>query len=80
MTSLGPRTLTLVGRATPPDAGASVDAVLRIERALLERDVIVPVVHVPELHAIGTRVHSWNGPAVLPSGAWNLANVWLSTP
>jgi peptide/nickel transport system substrate-binding protein len=80
MTSLGPRTLTLVGRATPPDAGASVDAVLRIERALLERDILVPVAHVPELYAIGSRVHSWNGPAVVPSGAWNLANVWLSAP
>jgi len=80
MTGLGPRTLTLVGRATPPDAGASADAVLRIERALLERDVIVPVVHVPELHAVGARVHSWNGPAVLATGAWNLANIWLSTP
>jgi ABC-type transport system substrate-binding protein len=80
MTGFGTRTVALVGRLTPPEAGASIETVLRTERALLERDVIIPIVHVPELYAVGARLQSWNGPAVLPSGAWNLANVWLSAP
>ena len=80
MSGLGPRTLTLFGRLTRPDAGASLEDVLLTERALLATDVIVPVVYVPELYAVGLRVHSWNGPAVLPSGAWNFANVWLNAP
>jgi ABC-type transport system substrate-binding protein len=80
MTGFGTRTVALVGRLTPPEAGASIETVLRTERALLERDVIIPIVHVPELYAVSARLQSWNGPAVLPSGAWNLANVWLSAP
>jgi peptide/nickel transport system substrate-binding protein len=80
MAGFGPRILTLLGRITPPDAGASLEDVLLTERALLTADIIVPVVHVPELCAIGLRVQSWNGPAVLPSGSWNLANVWLNAP
>lgn len=80
MTSLGPRTIALAGRLTPPEPGEPLDTVLRTERALLERSVIVPIVHVPELYAVSPRVESWNGPAVLASGAWNLANVWLGAP
>lgn len=77
---LGPRTIALAGRITPPDAGSSLETVQLAERALLARDVIVPIVHIPELYAFSTRSQSWNGPAVLPSGAWNLADVWLSAP
>jgi len=80
MTALGPRILTSAGRTRAPEAGASIEDVLLTERMLLARDVIVPIVHVPDLYAIAPRVESWNGPAVLPSGAWNLANIWLSTP
>jgi peptide/nickel transport system substrate-binding protein len=80
MAALGPRILTSAGRVMPPNAGASIEDVLLAERTLLARDVIVPVVHIPDLYAVGPRVQLWNGPAVLPSGAWNLANVWLSTP
>jgi ABC-type transport system substrate-binding protein len=80
MTGLGPRILALLGRITRPDTGASLEEVLLAERAMLATDIVVPVVHIPELYAVGPRVQSWNGPAVLPSGAWNLANVWLSAP
>ena len=80
MVGLGPRVLTLLGRVTRPDAGATLEDVLLTERTLLAADVLVPLVHVPELYAVGPRVQSWNGPAVLPSGAWNLANVWLNAP
>lgn len=80
MAALGPRILTSAGRVMPPNAGASIEEVLLAERMLLARDVIVPVVHIPDLYAVGPRVQSWNGPGILPSGAWNLANVWLSKP
>jgi hypothetical protein len=63
-----------------PDGGAPVETVLATERALVARDIVVPIVHVPELYALSGRVQSWNGPVVLPDGAWNLANVWLSPP
>jgi peptide/nickel transport system substrate-binding protein len=77
MTTLGARTTTLVTNEPAPAAGAPIDTVYRIERALLDRDVIVPIVHLPLLCGLGERVESWNGPAVSPSGAWNLANLWL---
>ena len=80
MAGLGPRTAALAGRVTPPEAGESLDTVLRTERALLERAILVPIVHVPELYAVSPRFQTWNGSPVLASGAWNVANVWLSTP
>jgi hypothetical protein len=80
MTGLGPRMLALLGRITRPDAGASLEDVLLAERTILATGIIVPVAHLPELYALGPRVQAWNGPAVLPSGAWNFANVWLNAP
>jgi len=77
MAGLGARTTALATTETAPPAGAPIDAVYRIERALLDRDVIVPIVHLPALYGLGERMESWDGPAVSPSGAWNLANVWL---
>jgi ABC-type transport system substrate-binding protein len=72
-----PRTLGLVTRESPPPPGSPLEAVARVERALLENGVIVPLVHAPEIVGLGARVDSWNGPAVLPSGAWDLANLWV---
>ena len=80
MAGLGPRILALLGRITRPDPGALLEDVLVAERTMLTTDIVVPVAHVPELYGVGPRVQSWNGPAVLPSGAWNLANVWLTAP
>jgi peptide/nickel transport system substrate-binding protein len=77
MAALGSRTTVLATAEVPPAAGAPIDAVYRIERALLDRDVIVPIVHLPVVYGLGERVESWNGPAVSPAGAWNLANIWL---
>jgi ABC-type transport system substrate-binding protein len=77
MTELGPRTMLLTGRVAAPGPGTPLDEIARVERALLERDVVVPIVHVPELYGLGHRLESWNGPPVSPSGGWNLADVWL---
>jgi len=77
MTTLGARTTALATTETVPAIGAPIETVYRVERALVERDVIVPIVHLPALYGLGDRVESWSGPIVSPTGAWNLANVWL---
>ncbi len=77
MATLGPRTLTSVSGEPPPGAGASLADVHRVERALLERRVIVPIVHVPETYGLGARLDWWNGPIVTANGAWNLADAWI---
>jgi ABC-type transport system substrate-binding protein len=77
MNTLGSRTATLATTEPAPGAGAPLDAVYRVERALLDRDIIVPVVHLPALVGLGERVESWSGPAVSPSGRWNAASLWL---
>jgi MarR-like DNA-binding transcriptional regulator SgrR of sgrS sRNA len=79
MTGLGARVVALATTETAPSPGAPIETVYRIERTLLEHHVVIPVVHVPELYGLGERVEWWNGPAVLPTGAWDLANVWLRT-
>ena len=76
--ALGQRTLGLITREVPPAPGSPLDSVARVERALLANAVIVPLVHAPDLFGVGDRVDSWNGPIVLPSGAWDLANVWVA--
>lgn len=80
MSGLGPRTLALAGRITPPEPGAPLENVLRTERALLEHHLVIPIVHVAELYASSPRLQSWNGPTILRSGDWDLANAWLATP
>ncbi|HEV3139069.1 MAG TPA: hypothetical protein VGY57_01065, partial [Vicinamibacterales bacterium] len=75
--SLGSRVVSLATNDAALPGGADLDAVYRAEHALLEHHVIVPLVHLPDLYALGDRVHSWNGPVLLPSGALNLANVWI---
>jgi ABC-type transport system substrate-binding protein len=77
MTALGPRTLLAATREPAPGPGAPLDAVARAELGLLEQFVIVPVVHLPALYGTSERVDAFNGSVVLPTGAWNLANVWL---
>jgi MarR-like DNA-binding transcriptional regulator SgrR of sgrS sRNA len=77
LTGFGPRVTALAGALPSPGAGAALDSVLATELALLERGVVVPLVHVREVYALGERVESWNGPVVLGSGAWNLSDVWI---
>ena len=57
--------------------GDSLDATYRAEQALIDRVVIVPVVHVPELYGLGERVGFSTWPAVRPTGGWDLADIWL---
>jgi peptide/nickel transport system substrate-binding protein len=60
----------------PPESTA-LDATYRAEQALLDRFVIVPIVHLPELYGLGERVGFSTLPAVRPTGGWDLADVWL---
>ena len=77
MGSLGARTLVTVTREPAPQPGVPVEAVARVERALLEPFVIVPVVHLPILAAAGERVEIFAGSMMQPIGRWNFADVWL---
>jgi len=61
--------------ALPP--AAALDAVYQAESQLLERFVVVPIVHLPDIYGFGDRVGTWNRPAISASGAWNFADVWL---
>ena len=64
------------GPAIAPAPGAALDATYRAEQALLDRLVVVPIVHVPELYGVGDRVGA-TAPIARPLGGWDLANVWL---
>lgn len=75
--ALTPRTLGLITRERPPGPGSPLQTVARVERALLQNAVVVPLIHVPELVALGARVDLWTRPAVRPTGAWDLANLWI---
>jgi peptide/nickel transport system substrate-binding protein len=80
MAALGPRTVALATAEPAPALGAPIDVVLRVERALLEASIVVPVLRVPELYGVGERVDAWDARPVTATGAWNLASLWLKTP
>jgi peptide/nickel transport system substrate-binding protein len=70
----------LVARGWPaigPPENATLTAVHHAEQSLLDRLVVVPVVHVPELVGLGDRVGFSTVPGVRPVGGWNLPDVWL---
>jgi hypothetical protein len=68
-------TAAAVHATLPP--GATLDAVYQAERQLLERSVVVPIAHLPDVYGLSDRVGTWNRPAVGESGNWNFADVWL---
>jgi ABC-type transport system substrate-binding protein len=61
--------------ALPP--GAALETVYGVEQKLLDRSVIVPLVHLPEIYALSDRLAALNAPVVRPEGGWNFADVWL---
>jgi hypothetical protein len=72
---IGNRDGGAVQATLPP--GATLDAVYQAERQQLERSVIVPIAHLPDIYGLSDRVGTWNRPAISASGAWNFADVWL---
>lgn len=59
-----------------PDDG-TLQSTWAAETALVADTIVVPVVHLPELYALGERVGFSPQPAVHPLGGWNLADVWV---
>jgi hypothetical protein len=43
----------------------------------MEKSVVIPVVHLPELYGASARVAFWNRPGVTATGAWSFADLWL---
>jgi len=75
MQAIGARATAVPGGPPPP--GSPLAIVFNVERSVLRYNTVIPVVHVDELLGIGDRIETWNEPSVSPSGAWNLASVWL---
>jgi hypothetical protein len=55
----------------------SLDVVYQAEQKLLDRSIVVPLVHLPEIYGLSDRVGTWNAASVRAAGAWNFADVWL---
>jgi hypothetical protein len=55
----------------------SLDTVVRSESAMLDRCVVIPIVHLRDVYAAGDRLASWRSTPVTGTGVWNLADVWL---
>ena len=77
LAAFGSRTLRLLPIETSLSVGAALDDVLRLERAVLDPRIIIPVVHLSELYAIGPNVEVWNGQPIRPSGGWDFGAVWM---
>ncbi|MFZ0739224.1 MAG: ABC transporter substrate-binding protein [Candidatus Acidiferrales bacterium] len=63
--------------ATPLPASATSEELYARERAALDTYRVVPLVHLPRIYGLGTRVRNWQ---ILPGQSlegWRLADVWL---
>ena len=65
-----------VGAPTPAFAGASLEQLYQAERALLDTQRVIPLLHLPRAQGIGTGVRNWRRSQ---DGAWRLDDVWLAT-
>ena len=63
--------------AIAPAENAALDATYRAEQALLDRLVVVPIVHVPSLVGLGERVGFSTAGRARSIVDWDLADVWL---
>jgi len=79
LAALGPRTARLIPVDLALPSGARIEDVFRLERALLEPRIIVPVVHMSEVYVVGSQIETWSGQPIRPSGAWDFGAVWMRT-
>lgn len=63
--------------ATETQNVSSIEDAFRLEAALLDRNIVVPLVHVSSLYGVAAHVQVPAGLLVMPSGALNLADAWL---
>jgi len=59
----------------PKFSGSAIAALYSAEASLLQTHRIVPLVHLRSAVALRANVHDW---VTLPSGEWEIQNVWLS--
>jgi peptide/nickel transport system substrate-binding protein len=66
-------------RPTVPIPGASLDEAYRAEAELLDKAVIVPVVHLPETYGLAEQIEVFRAGPILASGVWNFGDVSIMT-
>jgi MarR-like DNA-binding transcriptional regulator SgrR of sgrS sRNA len=64
---------TAIGGSVPKP-GHALEDLYAAERALIETQRVIPLVHVPRAYALGTSVRSW---ATSSLGDWQIENAWL---
>jgi len=69
--------LAIASGAATPKPGHSFEELYASERAVLETQRIVPIVHVPRAYVLGGTVRSW---AASAQGNWQIENAWLEAP
>ncbi|MGA9185647.1 MAG: hypothetical protein WBZ32_10160, partial [Candidatus Acidiferrales bacterium] len=57
-------------------ASASPQDVYELQRKLLSDSRIIPLVWLPQVYGLSSRVRDWSAPA--PGEGWPLADVWLA--
>src|SRR5262249_35322191 len=70
----------LSARGSPPvnlPAGTALESTYRAEQALVDRLIVVPVVHLPQLYGVSERVGASLHPIARAIGGWDLADLWL---
>lgn len=58
----------------PPD-GAAPQAIYECEQAVVSSSRVIPLVWLPQVYGLSSRVRDWNAPG--PGEGWPLADVWL---
>jgi MarR-like DNA-binding transcriptional regulator SgrR of sgrS sRNA len=69
--------LAIVSGTSTPKLGRSFEELYAAERALLEAQRFVPLVHLPRASALGASVRSW---AASSLGNWQIENAWVEGP
>jgi peptide/nickel transport system substrate-binding protein len=64
-----------LGLAEPPRAD-SAEALEAAERALLADFRVAPLIHLPDVYGVSSRVKG--GPGITPLGEWRFENLWLA--
>jgi hypothetical protein len=67
--------LGLVNQVTLPASGQP-DQLYAAEQALVGSHWVIPLVDLPEIYGLSSRVEDWTPPSVSLAGGWGLENVW----
>jgi peptide/nickel transport system substrate-binding protein len=64
-----------LGLPEPPRSD-SPETLLAAERALLEGFRVIPLIHLPDVYGVSSRVKG--GPGITPLGEWHFENLWVT--